>query len=193
MLLKAAENLGAVHRLGRKIRELVPGVMISLDPGLLMFLNLHPLDLLDEELFSDQEPISDHAQRLVLEITERAQLDGIDGLKRRLERLRRMGFQLAIDDLGAGYSGLTSFVRINPEFVKIDMDLVRNIHVDSTKARLVHSLIELCKGMGISAVLEGVETTAERVCLLHMGADLLQGFVISHPRETLPGSDIKFC
>ena len=102
-----------------------------------------------------------------------------------------MGYRLAIDDLGAGYSGLTSFVRINPEFVKIDMNLVRDIHVDSTKARLVRSLIDLCKGMGISAVMEGVETMAEWECLLNMGADLLQGFAISRPSEILPDTGIN--
>jgi EAL domain-containing protein (putative c-di-GMP-specific phosphodiesterase class I) len=193
MLIEAAEALGAVHRLGRKIREVLMDALISLDPDLFMFLNLHPLDLLDEELFTGNEPISVHAQRIVLEITERARLDGIDGLKRRLEQLRLMGYRLAIDDLGAGYSGLTSFVRINPEFVKIDMNLVRDIHIDSTKTRLVRSLIDLCKGMGISVVLEGVETTDERECLLEIGADLLQGFVISHPSATLPATDIKLC
>ena len=80
---------------------------------------------------------------------------------------------------------------VTHEFVKIDMNLVRDIHLDSTKARLVRSLIDLCKGMGISVVLEGVETTAEQECLLNMGADLLQGFAISRPSESLPGRDIK--
>jgi EAL domain-containing protein (putative c-di-GMP-specific phosphodiesterase class I) len=191
MLLETAETFGAVHRIGRRMRELATTAFDSIDPETLIFLNLHPFDLMDDVLLTGDEPISEHATRVVLEITERAQLDGIDDLKGRLQRLRELGYRLAVDDLGAGYAGLTSFVQINPEFVKIDMNLVRDIHIDAIKARLVRSLIELCNSMEISAVLEGVETRAEWDYLLTLNADLLQGFAISHPSDTLPATDIK--
>ena len=78
---------------------------------LLMFsTNLHPADLEDPELYADDGALTPYASQVVLEITERAALDGIHELSTRVTRLRTLGYRIAIDDLGAGYAGLTSFV-----------------------------------------------------------------------------------
>ncbi len=99
---------------------------------------------------------------MVLEITERAALDRIHELQSRVTRLRALGYRIAIDDLGAGYAGLTSFAQLEPEVVKVDMSLVRGIDSSAVKQKLVRSIIALCTELGIQLVAEGIETPAER-------------------------------
>jgi EAL domain-containing protein (putative c-di-GMP-specific phosphodiesterase class I) len=148
--------------------------------------NLHPRDLLDEELYSSDSPLTSVADRVVLELTERASLDRVDDVAARVAELRRLGFQLAIDDLGAGYAGLTAFAELVPEVVKLDMTLVRNIHVDEVKQKLVGSMITICREMSLSVICEGIEVAAERDTLAALGADLLQGYLFARPDKPFP-------
>ena len=79
---------------------------------------LHLRDLLDDELLTKASPLTPHASRVVLEVTERANLADVPGVGQRIALLREMGFRIAVDDLGAGYAGLTSFALLEPEIVK---------------------------------------------------------------------------
>jgi EAL domain-containing protein (putative c-di-GMP-specific phosphodiesterase class I) len=180
-LFDAAERLDRVLELGRVIRrrvaEAIPGAPAEVD----IFVNVHPLDLADEDLYAPTAPLAAFAPRVVLEITERASLDGVDDLQRKLRTLRALGYRIAVDDLGAGYAGLTSLAELHPEVVKIDMTLVRDIHLEPTKQRLVKSMVGVCKDMGVAVVVEGVETALEREALLLLGCDLLQGFLFAKP------------
>ena len=146
-----------------------------------MFVNLHPLDLLDPELLDAAAPLTQIASRVVLEVTERAALTSSPELSNRLALLRSHGFRFAIDDIGAGYSGLTSFTEVVPEIVKLDMSLVRDVHRNSLKQRTIAALCMLCHDVGTKVVAEGVETLDERACLISLGCDLLQGFLIGRP------------
>ena len=92
-----------------------------------------------------------------------------------------MGFRIALDDLGAGYAGLTSFAQIRPEIVKLDMALVRGIDADPLKRRLVRSVIDVSRDIGTLVVGEGVETDAERDTLVELGCHLLQGYLFGKP------------
>jgi len=143
--------------------------------------NLHSHDLLDEELFSPDAPLSRIAKRVVLEITERASLDEVKDLRARTNRLRGLGFRLAVDDLGAGYAGLTSFAQLEPEVVKLDMSLVRDVHLEPTKRKLITSMAQLCRDLGMTVLAEGVETKEERDVLSEIGCDLLQGYFFGKP------------
>jgi EAL domain-containing protein (putative c-di-GMP-specific phosphodiesterase class I) len=151
-----------------------------------VFVNVHGHDLIDDHLYSATAPLSLIAKRVVLEITERASLDGTPDLMSRISRLRKLGFRIAIDDLGAGYSGLTSFAQLQPEIVKIDMSLVRNVDREPTKERLVRSLAELGRDMNIVVVCEGVETAEERDTLLALGCDIFQGYFFARPAKPFP-------
>ena len=186
-VLEAAELLGSLDELGRVIRERAVEAFEQLPSEGLMFVNLHPKDLADPALFLASEPLSRIAQRVVLEITERSSLDEVKDARRRVAALREMGFRIAVDDLGAGYNGLSSFTLLEPEIVKLDMSLVRDIHVTSTKQKVVRSMTALSKDMGMIVVAEGVETTEERDCLLDLGIDLLQGFLFAKPGPPFPG------
>ncbi len=182
----AAERLGRAAELGRIIRQHVVLQLKDLPPGAHLFVNLHPADLEDEELYSDDGALTPYASQVVLEITERAALDRIHELQSRVTRLRTLGYRIAIDDLGAGYAGLTSFAQLEPEVVKVDMSLVRGIDSSAVKQKLVRSIIALCTELGIQLVAEGIETPAERDMLVTLGGDLCQGYLFARPGRGYP-------
>lgn len=183
VLLDLAQRLGRLPELGRRIRSLVATMATTSTARL--FVNLHPIDLLDEELFDAAAPLSQHAPRVVLEVTERAGLEAIADLADRLRRLRALGYRVAIDDLGEGYAGLTSLARVAPEFVKLDMSLVRGIDASPAQRQIVASTVQLCRALGSDVIAEGVETVAERDALASVGLDLLQGYLLGRPTPEL--------
>ena len=183
-LFGAAEKLRRSSDLGRVIRRKC--VQPVLPEGAHLFVNLHADDLLDEELFDPNTAFSRSAQRIVLEITERAQLEGVKDAEERIRRLRSLGFRIAVDDIGAGYSGLNSFALLKPDIAKLDMALVRDIDTDPVKRRLAGAVISLCRDLGILVVSEGVETVAEFATLRELGSDLLQGYLFGRPGAPFP-------
>jgi EAL domain-containing protein (putative c-di-GMP-specific phosphodiesterase class I) len=179
--LAAADRLGRLTELGRTIRARTAAMLGEGRAEGLSFVNLHPLDLEDDELYSADAPLSAFASRVVLEITERAALDRISDPMARMTRLRSLGFRIAVDDLGAGYAGLNSFAQLEPEVVKVDMSLVRGIDRSVTKQRLLRSIVDLCRDLGIDMVAEGIETVEERDMVVHLGTDLCQGYLFARP------------
>ena len=156
----------------------------------LLFVNLHAMELDDDSIMMPDAPLSRHAHRVVLEITERAPLERIRDVTGRVAQLRALGYRIAVDDLGAGYAGLTSFAHLEPEVVKVDMSLVRGIDGSAVKQKLVRSIIALCTELGIQLVAEGIETASERDTLVALGGDLCQGYLFSKPMRGFP--DPKF-
>jgi EAL domain-containing protein (putative c-di-GMP-specific phosphodiesterase class I) len=185
-VLDAAERLGQLDVLGRTIRDRSAEPMIHAPPEATLFVNLHTTDLLDEKLLSGDAPLSKIARRVVLEITERSSLDNVKDVRGRVARLREMGFRIAVDDLGAGYAGLTSFALLEPEIVKLDMSLIRDVHLSRTRQKLIRSMTDLCKDMGMLVVGEGVEIREEREMLVELGCDLLQGYMLAKPGRPFP-------
>jgi EAL domain-containing protein (putative c-di-GMP-specific phosphodiesterase class I) len=185
-VIDAAMRLGRIEPLGRAIRSLA-AEPIPADREFALFVNLHVTDLTDPALSDPESPLSRIAHRVVLEITERSSLDEVRDARRRVAALREMGFRIAVDDLGAGYAGLSSFTLLEPEIVKLDMSLIRDIHITSTKQKVVRSMTALSKDMGMIVVAEGVETRQECDCLVDLGCDLLQGFLFAKPGRAFPG------
>jgi EAL domain-containing protein (putative c-di-GMP-specific phosphodiesterase class I) len=190
-LFDCAAQLGRTMELGRVIRARVAEVAKT-TPNRVIFINLNPEDLNDPELYSSDAPLSEHAPRVVLEITERAGLERVSGLSARLTQLRRRGFRVAIDDLGAGYSSLASFVHLEPDFVKLDMSLIRDVHLSARKRTLTKGIAQICASdLGIQVVCEGVETAEERDCLCEQGLDLLQGYLFGRPSRPFVEVDFR--
>jgi EAL domain-containing protein (putative c-di-GMP-specific phosphodiesterase class I) len=185
-VLDAAERLDALPRLGRVIRERAAEPMLTAEPSWLLFLNLHPEDLLDPVLHSDATALAELAPRVVLEITERASLHKVSDLRSRVAALRERGFRVAVDDLGAGYAGLSSFAQLEPDIVKLDMTLIRDVHKVPVKQKLVASMTSVCKELGLLVVAEGVECAEERDVLCDIGCDLLQGYHFAKPGRPFP-------
>lgn len=189
-LLTAAERLGRLPELGRAIRSAVADLLAARALTGDVFVNLHPLDLNDPEILDAQAPLSRFASQVVLEVTERANLECVAEAPSRVQRLRMLGYRIAIDDLGAGYAGLTSFAALTPDVVKLDMALVRGLDRNPVKQKLVGSMADLCRDMVILVVAEGIETHGERESATAAGCGLLQGYLIGRPyRMNPPGAE----
>ena len=180
-IMDMAERLHTLLELGRKVRETAGKFAFNASGRHYLFVNLHSDDLLDELLTSREAPLAQVAPAVVLEITERAALHDVEEAKVKMAELRSLGFRIALDDLGAGYAGLTSFAHLHPEIVKLDMALVRDIDKDKVKRKIVSSVNSICRDMGTLIVGEGVETEAERDTLIELGCGLLQGYLFGKP------------
>jgi len=185
-LLDAAERLDRLIDLGRIVRSRVNESIGDAPEDALLFVNLHARELLDDRLGAATAELSAHAARIVLEITEGARLEQIPDVAHRVGRLRQAGFRVAIDDIGAGYAGLSSFALLQPDLIKLDRGLVHELHLDATKRKLVASLVQLCTELGMTVVAEGVEKVAERDTLAEIGCRYMQGFLFAKPAVNFP-------
>jgi len=181
-LLDAAERLGRLQELGQRIRDAIAEGADRAPPGVFLCVNLHALDLTTDHLYLPQAPLSRIAERVILEVTERAALYRVDHLPGRIRRLRELGYRIAVDDLGASHAGLSSFRQLGPDLVKLDISLVRDVDHSAAKTNLIKSMLALCtQDLGMRVVCEGVETEGERDTLHSIGADLLQGYLFGMP------------
>lgn len=183
---EAAEQLRRVRELDRRIRFKVAEVMPQLPRGSVMLVNVHPESLNDPTLSASDSPLAPYAARIIFEITERSSLHSMEGAKEQVGRLRAAGYRIAVDDLGAGYAGLTSIALLQPEIVKLDMELVRDIETSPTRATLIAGMVALCKQLGIAVIAEGVETAAEMSKLRELECELLQGYYFAKPAPPFP-------
>jgi len=186
-LLAAAEVLGRVHDVGRGVRASVAATMLEhRERSEAIFVNLHPTELSSAVLAELTEPLLKVSRRVVLEVTERAALENSPAFQEDLERIRALGYRLAVDDLGEGYAGLASLVNLQPDIAKIDMSLVRDVHRAPLKRDIVAALVDMARRSGIVVVAEGVETVDERDVLVDLGCDLLQGYLFAKPGPPFP-------
>ncbi|MFN0248591.1 MAG: EAL domain-containing protein [Kofleriaceae bacterium] len=180
VLIGAAERLDRIHQLGRKVRGAVAKAIPHAPGDALLFVNVHGLELTDEALFDGNNPLVEHAPRIVLEITERVGIDALGG-QTRVEMLRKLGFRIAVDDLGAGYAALGALATLEPEIVKLDMSLIRDLDRHPTKRRVVDAISTLCRELGSRVVAEGVETREEYNVIVGCGVELIQGYLLARP------------
>ncbi|WP_374497606.1 EAL domain-containing protein [Vogesella indigofera] len=125
--------------------------------------------------------------RLLFEITESEQLVDKAHLKSIMAEYKRQGFQTAIDDFGAGYSGLNLLAEFQPDIIKLDMALVRNIHLDLVRQAIVKGIIGVCQALHIEIIAEGVESEDELAWLQTQAVHLYQGYLFAKPGfEQLP-------
>ena len=190
-LFGAAVQLDRLSALSRTIRARITGDWPWQDAPATLFVNVHPLDLADPALYAPDQPLSAHASSVVLELTERAPLEATPELRAQIKDLRGMGYRLAVDDLGAGYAGLNSFVILEPDVVKLDQTLVRGLDAEPVRRSLIRSMIALCEELRITVVAEGVETQAELDVLVDLGCDLVQGYLLGRPAPVPSFRDLK--
>jgi EAL domain-containing protein (putative c-di-GMP-specific phosphodiesterase class I) len=118
--------------------------------------------------------------RIIFEFTETEKVD-VNHLLNILRAYRALGFKTAIDDFGAGHSGLNLLSKFQPDIVKIDMELIRGIERSAVKRHILAHSLALLKDLGIEAVCEGVETQEELNVLRDLGVRLVQGYVLAWP------------
>jgi len=100
---------------------------------------------------------------------------------------KRFGFQTAIDDFGAGYSGLTLLADFQPDLIKLDMELVRGIDVDVVRQHIVRGVVAICRDLGVKVIAEGIESHGERDFFEAHGVTLMQGYLFAKPAfKTIP-------
>ena len=119
--------------------------------------------------------------RLMFEITEGERVEDLPGLAAAFRTFKRYGFTSAIDDFGAAYAGFELLAAFQPDVVKIDMSLVRDIHVDPVRLTIVKGFVATCDELGIRVIAEGVEASEEVRVLHALGVDLFQGFLFARP------------
>jgi len=125
---------------------------------------------------------------IVIEITERQMVGDFPRLLDDIGHLREQGFQIAIDDAGAGYSSLRAVAELRPDFVKIDRDLVKNLDVCGERRALLSALSQYARSVGVSVIAEGAESREELAALIDLGIPYAQGFVIGKPADALRGT-----
>ena len=119
--------------------------------------------------------------RLVVEVTEGAVIDDHAQFAGTINRFRGLGLKVAIDDFGAGYSGLNMLVDFQPDQIKLDMKLIRGIERHGPRQSIVSAICHVCKDLGIDVIAEGVETAGEYAWLAHAGINLYQGYLFARP------------
>lgn len=180
-LIRTAEELGRTEEIGRAIRHAAVQALPSLPASARLFVNLHYADLNDPELFDPNTAFTQASDRIVLEITERESLEAIANAQDKVHQLREFGFEIAMDDLGAGHNGLAAFTQLGPEVVKLDMKLIRNVDQEERQCELVQVMHDFCVARGMRVIAEGVETREELMALVAIGVDLFQGYLIARP------------
>ena len=130
-------------------------------------------------------------ERIVLEITERVAIQEWESFKRVLRDFRKHGFKIAIDDMGAGYSSLQAIAELEPDFLKFDISLVRNIHENLIKIGLLETLVSLSNKINAKVIAEGIEEKDEYQALRNLGVDLGQGYFFAVPSPDFPAVNSK--
>ena len=156
-------------------------------PGKL-FLNVSPESLLEAahqpgrtlQLLQD---LGIPPSQVVIELTEQTPIDDFQLLQTALHHYRAMGFSIALDDLGAGYSSLRLWSELRPDYVKIDRHFIDGIHQDALKREFVGSILQIAKASRAQVIAEGIELPEELAVLTEMGVDLVQGYLLGRPQE----------
>jgi len=175
-LVVCAERLGRLEELRRRVRDLAVKTFVDAPQDALLFIDVHPSDLLDGDLYSPEPPLARIAERVVLQV--RARGLSVEDLCARASVLRFVGFRLAIADLDAGQACLSQIADLSPEFVKIDTRLVKNVNGSTNRKRLVTALVSMCKSLDAVAIAEGVSTAEESEALSEAGCTLVQGSIV---------------
>lgn len=190
-LFKVAYDADLVLRLERLCRRQAIRAAADLPAGRMLFLNIEPESIGDPELRDVMFTalLADAAitpDRIVLEITERTAIIDFPSFRSTLEYLRALGFSVAVDDAGAGYGSLQVLAEVKPEWLKIDISLVRGVDTDEVRRQLMASMVTFASRMGVRLIAEGIETKAELETLLELGVGYGQGFLFTKPVLPFP-------
>lgn len=179
----------------------VAAIALAARLGLNCHLNLNflprGLHLSDASVTSTLAAAARHAlpiDRVILEVTEGEVIADYAQLGQQLNEYRSMGMKVAIDDFGAGYSGLNMLADFQPDQIKIDMNLVRGIERHGPRQAIVRAIVQVCADLGIDVIAEGVESAAEYDWFAEHGVTLFQGYLFARPGfESLPAAQFPGC
>jgi EAL domain-containing protein (putative c-di-GMP-specific phosphodiesterase class I) len=195
-LFRAAQQTNALWRLERLCRERALMGASEMPQDKLLFLNVEPESIFDPQFRSDRTlRLLDKArlspERVVLEVTEHSAVHDFTAFRQTLSYFRSRGFRLAIDDMGSAYASLQSVAEIQPEFLKIDLSLIRDLHQQPVKRELVATIQRFAASVGIHLIAEGIEQPEELKALLDMGVVMGQGYLFARPAAPMPEADLS--
>lgn len=144
----------------------------------------------EKQVYNLDQKYSEQFSKFVIEIIEQEDIEH-ECLKIKQDAKRKLSMQIAIDDYGNGYSNRSWLVSVHPDYVKIDMALIRGVEEDEDKREVIRNIIETSKRLGIHTICEGVETYPEMKTLIRMGVDYLQGYYIGKPKFEAGGISDK--
>jgi len=125
--------------------------------------------------------------RLIFEFTENEEMVDPTHVSKIVDSYKRMGFGTALDDFGAGHAGLNLLARFQPDIIKLDMDLIRNLDANLPKRLIIEAVVAMCAKLGVLVIAEGIETEAELDALRALGVRYIQGYLFAKPAfEALP-------
>jgi len=185
-LFDAASRNGRLAELDLLCREIAITKFGQLKLDEKLFINTIPEVLLQQDYqhgltldFIKKVGLS--AKQVVIELTEQYPINDYKLMRDATDHYREMGFSIAIDDLGAGYSGLRTWSEIQPDFVKLDRHFIQDIHLDKNKRQFVQSMIDIAKGVNCQVIGEGIEVREEYLTSNAINIDFAQGYYFGRP------------
>ncbi|HEY3377599.1 MAG TPA: GGDEF domain-containing protein [Armatimonadota bacterium] len=196
-LFALAENCHLTWELEYLCRHLAIERFAACATEKILFLNVNP-HIIQDPRFRDGmtkgrlAELSLPTNCIVLELTEKSAIENFYEFYAILEHYEAQGYRLAVDDVGAGYSGLNLICQLKPKFLKLDMNLIRNLHRDAFKQQLIKFAVDFARATEISLIAEGIEQQAELLTLLDLGVEYGQGFLLGmpEPAPAPPAADI---
>ncbi len=187
MLFDIATEAELVFELDRLCRRNAIISAAELKPHHKLFVNLLPTTIRDPE-FQGEQMLSFLKEnnlapsRIVLEITERLAIENYDLFLEAMKTFTDLGFEVAIDDMGAGYSGLEKIVHLKPRYLKFDLMMVRDIDTSFVKREMLKAIHSLAQNVGADVIAEGIERVEELETLVELGIPYGQGFLFARPK-----------
>ncbi|OCL28155.1 hypothetical protein U472_02490 [Orenia metallireducens] len=183
-LFTTALEYGRIEDLERICRDKSLDNFKNFDLNCKLFINVDPTMIYD--FYNGNIKDIDVVQgNIVIELTEKTHIRDFNKFGEALQRCKAKGYKVAIDDAGAGYSGLQSIVSISYNYIKLDLSLVRNVHEDMVKYSLLESMINFARKIGAKVIAEGIECKEELKTLIELGVDYGQGYLIARPNEDI--------
>ena len=187
-LFGAAKNAGLLFQLDRAAREAHVRNAAARSVTSKLFINFTPTSIYDprnclKSTLAVIDEVGLRRDQIVFDVIETERVDDVPHLKNILAYYQENGFRVALDDLGAGHATLQMLGELHPDLVKLDMDLVRDVHQDRFKGELVRRIIDLAHEFSIEVVAEGIECAEEAAWLTSQRVDYLQGYYFAKPAE----------
>ena len=187
-LFETASRYGLMAPLELACREVACSRFVQYGAQGKLFINVSPMSLIEKDYQEEMAERTLHAlglsaQRIVIELSEQYPLDDYDLMRRATSHFRALGFEIAIDDLGAGYAGLRAWSELRPDYVKVDRHFIEGINEDPVKREFLRSILEIAKVMDCKVVAEGIETAEQLSIVQSMGVHFGQGYFLGRPQS----------
>ena len=174
-----AARVGMQLPLELKAIEKAFGLLPDIPGNTYLSVNASPLTLISRDLLNLIP--REYGHRIKVEVTEHNELGDLDAVLMQIDRLRDLGVRIAVDDAGAGYSGLQQIIKIKPDMIKLDISLTQGVDRDIARRSLVAAMVQFSRDTGANLVAEGIETKAEMDTLCQIGVSLGQGYYLGRP------------